>query len=144
VIYTNLNETEIEKISAILNQCKVEYHVSENEMALRALTEGDTYKQTQKSGRRGMPIMQIEFENSEWSKIPENLKGRLHGLGVFEDVENPFSEEELNQIGERNPGDKDIEEEDDDPREKMKQMVSILGVLALGLLYLIAKEKGWV
>ncbi len=142
MIYTNLNETEIEKISAILNQCKVPFKVSENEQALKALSEGDTYKQAQKIGRRGLPVMQIEFEESEWSKIPENLKGRLHGLGVFENVENPFSDEEMDQIANRNPEEK--KEDVEDPKEKMKQFVTILGIIALGLLYLIAKEKGWI
>jgi negative regulator of replication initiation len=141
VIYTNLNETEIEKIKAILDSCKVQYKVSENEMALRALTEGDTYKQTQKSGRRGMPIMQIEIEQTEFAKIPQNLKGRLHGLGVFEDMENPFSEEELHTIANRVPEEPKSSEET--VQEKMKHMVGILIVLALGALYLVYKEGGF-
>lgn len=142
MIYTNLNETEIDKITAILNQCKVNYKVSENEYALKAISEGDTYKQTQKMGRRGLPIMQIEIDPSEWSKIPANLKGRLHGLGVFEDIENPFSEEEMVQIANHKQEDK--KEEEEDPKEKMKQFVIIIGIIALGLLYLIAKEKDWI
>ncbi len=142
MIYTNLNETEIEKIIVILNQCKVQYKVSENEHVLKSLQEGDTYKQAQKMGRRGLPIMQIEIEDTEWTKIPENMKGRLHGLGVFEDIENPFSEEEMVQIANHKPEDK--KEEVEDPREKMKQFVIIIGIIAIGLLYLIAKEKGWI
>ncbi len=142
MIYTNLNETEIEKIVVILNQCKVQYKVSENEYVLKALQEGDTYKQAQKMGRRGLPIMQIEIDPSEWTKIPQNLKGRLHGLGVFEEIENPFSDEEMAQIGSHKTEDK--KEEVEDPKEKMKQLVIILGIMAIGLLYLIAKEKGWI
>lgn len=141
MIYTNLNETEIEKISAILNQCKVPFKVSENEQALKALSEGDTYKQAQKIGRRGLPIMQIEFADSEWSKIPENMKGRLHGLGVFEDIGNPFSEEELVQIANHKPEEKP--EEIEDPKEKFKQLFIILGIMAAGILYLMSKEMGW-
>lgn len=142
MIYTNLNETEIEKIKAILDSCKVQYTVSENEFALKALTEGDTFKQAQKNGRRGLPIMQIEIEQAEFAKIPENLKGRLHGLGVFEDIENPFSEEDMEKIANHVP--EDPKSQDEDPKEKMKQLVIILGILALGLLYLIAKEKGMI
>lgn len=141
MIYTNLNETEIEKIKAILDSCKVQYKVSENEYALRALTEGDTYKQTQKSGRRGMPVMQIEIEQSEFAKIPANLKGRLHGLGVFEDMDNPFSEEEMVQIANHVP--ETPKEAEESVQEKMKHLVGILGVLALGILYLVGKELGW-
>lgn len=140
MIYTNLNETEIEKIKTILDSCKVQYTVSENELALKNLQEGDTYKQTQKIGRRGLPIMQIEIEQSEFAKIPQHLKGRLHGLGVFEDIENPFSEEEMVQIANHKPEEK--KEEEEDPREKMKQFFIILGIIALGICYLMAKEKG--
>ncbi len=140
MIYTNLNETEIEKIKAILDSCKVQYKVSENEYALKALQEGDTYKQAQKMGRRGLPIMQIEIEHSEFAKIPENLKGRLHGLGVFEDIENPFSEEEMVKIANHVP--EEPKSQDEDPKESMKRLVVILGILALGFLYLFAKEKG--
>lgn len=142
MIYTNLNETEIEKIKAILDSCKVQYKVSENEAALRAMSEGDTYNQAKKVGRRGLPIMQIEIDPSEFQKIPQNLKGRLHSLGVFEEIENPFSEEEMEQIANRRPEEK--KEEEEHPREKMKQLVIILAVMALGLLYLFAKEKGWI
>ena len=142
MIYTNLNETEIEKIKAILDSCKVQYAVSENENALKALSECDTFKQAQKNGRRGLPIMQIEIEPTEWTKIPENLKGRLHGLGVFEDIENPFSEEEMVKIANHVP--EEPKSQDEDPKEKMKQFVTILGIIGLGLLYLFAKEKGMI
>jgi hypothetical protein len=141
VIYTNLNETEIEKIKAILDSCKVQYKVSENEQALRALTEGDTFKQTKQNGRRGLPIMQIEFDQADFAKIPKNLKDRLHSLGVFEEIENPFTEEELNTISNAQPQTEDPNEES--VQEKMKHLVGILGVLALGVLYLISKEMGW-
>lgn len=141
MIYTNLNETEIEKITNILKQCKVAYEVSENEYALKSLSEGDTYKQAQKMGRRGLPIMQIEIAPEEFQKIPQNLKERLHSLGVFEDMENPFSEEEMHTIANRTPEEKKPEVED--PKEKFQQIVGILGVLALGILYLVAKEMGW-
>lgn len=140
MIYTNLNETEIEKITAILKQCKVNYQVSENEYVLKSLSEGDTYKQAQKMGRRGLPIMQIEIADEEWTKIPENMKGRLHGLGVFENFENPFSEEEMNQIGTPKP---EPVIEDEDPKEKFKQLFIILGIIAAGILYLVSKEMGW-
>ncbi len=142
MIYTNLNETEIEKISAILNQCKVNFKVSENEYALRALSEGDTYKQAQKSGRRGMPIMQIEIELEEFKKIPANLKDRLHGLGVFEDVENPFTDEELQEIAKPQVEKPDLNVETH--TEQAKQFVIILGVIGIGILWLVAKEMGWI
>ncbi len=141
MIYTNLNETEIEKITAILNQCQVQYKVSENEHALRALSEGDTYKQAQKMGRRGLPIMQIEIEVSEFQKIPKILKDRLHSLGVFEDIESPFSDEEMVQIANHKPEEK--KEDEESPQEKFKQLFTILGILAAGVLYLISKEMGW-
>jgi hypothetical protein len=141
VIYTNLNDTEIEKIKAILDSCKVQYKVSENEQALRALSEGDTFKQTQKNGRRGMPIMQIEFDEADFAKIPKNLKERLHSLGVFEEIENPFSEEELNSIA--NQPESQVDPNEETAQEKMKHLAGILGVLALGALYLISKEMGW-
>lgn len=141
MIYTNLNETEIEKIKAILDSCKVQYAVSENEYALRALSEGDTFKQTQKNGRRGLPIMQIEIAPEEFKKIPENLKGRLHGLGVFEDIENPFSEEDMVKIASHVP--EEPKSQMEDPKEQFKQFFVILGVLAAGLLYLVSKEMGW-
>jgi hypothetical protein len=143
VIYTNLNETEIEKIKAILDSCKVQYTVSENEQALRSLNEGDTYKQTQKNGRRGLPIMQIEFADEEWKKIPDNLKGRLHGLGVFEEIENPFSDEELQQIGDADPNAPKVDAFEETPHEKMKQLFIILGIIAAGILWMIAKEMHW-
>ena len=141
MIYTNLNDTEIEKIKAILDSCKVQYKVSENEQALRALSEGDTFKQTQKNGRRGLPIMQIDFDQADFAKIPKNLKDRLHSLGVFEEIENPFSEEELNSIA--NQPESTIDPNEETAQEKMKHLVGILGVLALGALYLISKEMGW-
>ncbi|MFL5784233.1 MAG: hypothetical protein ACJ76H_06485 [Bacteriovoracaceae bacterium] len=141
MIYTNLNETEIEKIKAILDSCKVQYKVSENEYALRNLSEGDTFKQTKQNGRRGLPIMQIEIDQAEFAKIPKNLKDRLHGLGVFEDIENPFTDEELNNLASQPQTTVDPNEET--MQEKMKHLVGILGVLALGVLYLISKEMGW-
>ena len=141
MIYTNLNETEIEKIKTILDSCKVQYAVSENEYALKALSEGDTFKQTQKNGRRGLPIMQIEIAPEEFKKIPENLKGRLHGLGVFEDIENPFSEEDMVKIANHVP--EEPKNNNEDPKEQFKQFFIILGVLAAGLLYLISKEMNW-
>ncbi len=141
MIYTNLNETEIEKIKAILDSCKVQYTVSENEHALRALAEGDTYKQAQKTSRRGLPVMQIEIDHAEFAKIPKNLKDRLHGLGVFEEMENPFSEEELVEIANHRPEEKKNSEES--PKEKFQQLFTILGIIAAGILYLISKEMGW-
>ncbi|MES2529200.1 MAG: hypothetical protein V4598_19090 [Bdellovibrionota bacterium] len=143
MIYTNLNETEIEKITAILTSCKVQFTVSENENALRALSEGDTFKQTQKNGRRGMPIMQIEIAPEEFKKIPENLKGRLHGLGVFEDIENPFSEEEMQEIIKPKSDAPDVNAKHETPQEMAKQFVIILGVLGLGILWLVMKEMGY-
>ncbi len=142
MIYTNLNETEIEKISAILNSCKVQFTVSENEQALRAITEGDTFKQTQKNGRRGLPIMQIEIAPEEFKKIPENLKGRLHGLGVFEDIENPFSEEEMQEII-KPKAEPTTNPNVESHTEQAKQFVIILGVLGLGILWLVLKEMGY-
>lgn len=142
MIYTNLNETEIEKITAILNQCQVQYQVSENEYALKALTEGDTYGQAKKSGRRGLPIMQIEIEAHEFQKIPRHLKDRLHGLGVFEDIENPFSEEEMAELS-KPKEEKVMEIADESPAEKFKQLFVILGIIAAGILYLVSKEMGW-
>lgn len=143
MIYTNLNETEIEKIKAILDSCKVQYKVSENEYALRALSEGDTYKQTQKSGRRGMPIMQIEIEHAEFAKIPKNLKDRLHGLGVFEEIENPFSDEELHEIANAKPEEPKADPNEESAQEKFKQLFIILGIIAAGILYLVSKEMHW-
>lgn len=142
MIYTNLNETEIEKVTAILKSCKVQYTVSENEYALKALSEGDTYKQAQKIGRRGLPIMQIEIHPEEFKKIPENLKGRLHGLGVFEDSESPFSEDEMLEIikPKAEKPNKNLE----DHTEQAKQFVIILGVICVGILWLLAKEMGWI
>ncbi len=142
MIYTNLNETEIEKITAILNSCKVQYQVSENELALKAMSEGDTYKQAQKIGRRGLPIMQIEIQPEEFKKIPENLKGRLHGLGVFEDIENPFSEEEMQEI--IKPKAEEPNKNVESHTEQAKQFVIILGVIGVGILWLVAKEMGWI
>lgn len=142
MIYTNLNETEIEKITAILNSCKVQYQVSENEAALRAMSEGDTYKQAQKIGRRGLPIMQIEIQPEEFKKIPENLKGRLHGLGVFEDIESPFSEEEMQEI--IKPKAEEPNKNLESHTEQAKQFVIILGVISVGILWLVAKEMGWI
>lgn len=143
MIYTNLNETEIEKITSILNSCKVQFTVSENEQALRALTEGDTFKQTQKNGRRGLPTMQIEIAPEEFKKIPENLKGRLHGLGVFEDVDNPFSEEEMQEIA-RPKAEPDANPNHESHTEQAKQFIIILGVIGVGVLWLVAKEMGWI
>ncbi len=142
MIYTNLNETEIEKIVSILNSCKVQYQVSENELALKAMSEGDTYKQAQKIGRRGLPIMQIEISPDEFKKIPENLKGRLHGLGVFEDIESPFSDEEMQEI--IKPRVEVPNKNVEDHTEQAKQFVIILGVIGVGILWLVAKEMGWI
>ena len=102
MVYSGLNENEIAKITKILDEQKVNYQVLVHEEALERinnLSDDDRNKFRRQSKRSGQSLMQIEIDSVEFKKISEVMKDRLHALGIYEEVESPFTEEELNSPG---------------------------------------------
>src|SRR5690349_3743335 len=106
MVYTGLNENEVQKIRKILDECKVEYSVSNNEEVLEKISNMSDEEQNayrKQSRRSGHALMQVEINLEEFKKIPPQLKDRLHALGIYEEVESPFTEEDFEKIAAEPP-----------------------------------------
>lgn len=139
MIYTGLNENEIAKITKILDDYKVQYQVSSNEQVLERIsqmTEEELNLFRRQSKRSGHALMQIEIDLAEFKKIPQPMKERLHALGIYEEVESPFTEEDFQKIETEVPRVKQP-----DPYARMKQIGGIFALLIFMLLMFLQKGQ---
>lgn len=137
MVYTGLNENEVQKIRKILDECKVVYSVSTNEQVLEKISNMSADEQNafrKQSRRSGHALMQVSIDLGEFKKIPPQLKDRLHALGVYEEVESPFTDEDLEKIAAEPPKTKAP-----DPYARYKQW-AIFGAIALYILTMLARK----
>jgi ElaB/YqjD/DUF883 family membrane-anchored ribosome-binding protein len=137
MVYTGLNENEIQKIRKILDEFKVVYSVSSNEEVLEKIGSMSEEEQNQfrkQSKRSGHALMQVEIDLEEFKKIHPQMKDRLHALGIYEEVESPFTEEDLEKIADEPPKPRPV-----DPYAKYKQW-AIFGAIALYILTMLARK----
>lgn len=137
MLFTGLNENEIAKITKILDECKVSYQVSSNEQVLERISQMTEEEQDmfrKQSRRSGHALMQIEIELSEFSKIPFQMKDRLHGLGIYEEVESPFTEEDFKSMEKETPKPKVV-----DPNARIKNIIGFSAFLLVLLGILLKK-----
>ena len=134
MIYTGLNENESAKITKILDEFKAVYEVSVHEEAVQRienLSDEEREKFRRLSKRSGQSLMQIEIELAEFKKISALAKDRLHALGIYEEVESPFTEEDFNA-----PAVDSKKPVDTSPIYKAKQIV-ILAFFVLFILFML-------
>lgn len=88
MITMGLSQHEINLITKILDEHKVEYHVdaaggSENAQEAKV-----------KAGRGDASFYQIDIHDGQFGLLPPNAKSKLEGLGIYPEMEAPdFSEE---------------------------------------------------
>jgi len=89
MITVGLSQHEINLISKILEEHKVEYHVD-------AAGGSENAHQTTKvkGGRGDTSFYQIEIHDGQFAALPPGAKSKLESLGIYPEMEAPdFSEE---------------------------------------------------
>jgi hypothetical protein len=88
MITMGLSQHEINLITKILDEHKVEYHVD----AAGGSQDGQEAKV--KAGRGDASFYQIDIHDGQLGLLPANAKSKLEGLGIYPEMEAPdFSEE---------------------------------------------------
>jgi hypothetical protein len=89
MITVGLSQHEINLITKILDEHKVEYHVD-------AAGGADNVNEAKvKAGRGDTSFYQIDIHDGQFNLLPPSAKSKLEGLGIFPEMEAPdFSEEE--------------------------------------------------
>lgn len=126
MITAGLSQHEINLITKILDDHKVQYHVDAvggSENAHEAKVKG---------GRGDTSFYQIEIHDGELAALPANAKSKLENLGIYPEMEAPdFSEEA--------PSEKKIV----DPIKSQSRMKNIervfIAVMILGIVAFVRK-----
>lgn len=140
VIYQNFSEAEISRITEILDKFQVNYKVSvpeESASLAGSLNPQDRDVFRKKAQRSGFKIIEIEIEKIEFQKIPSDFKERLHALGIYEEVDSPFTEEELTKYTSEEYHKESLKKPD--PKARLNQAAAIGAVTLLTVLWLMKK-----
>ncbi len=85
MITIGLSQHEINLITKILDEHKVEYHIG---------TAGGAQEVKVKGGRGDTSFYQIEIHDGQFNALPASAKSKLEGLGIYPEMEAPdFSQE---------------------------------------------------
>lgn len=89
MITVGLSQHEINLITKVLDEHKVEYHVDAAGGAQNA-NEAKV-----KAGRGDTSFYQIEIHDGQYNLLPTSAKSKLEGLGIYPEMEAPDFNDEL-------------------------------------------------
>jgi hypothetical protein len=88
MITVGLSQHEINLITKVLDEHKVQYHVD------AAGGSENAHEAKVKGGRGDTSFYQIEIHDGQFEMLPASAKSKLEGLGIYPEMEAPdFSEE---------------------------------------------------
>lgn len=88
MITVGLSQHEINLITKVLDEHKVEYHVD------AAGGSENVHEAKVKGGRGDTSFYQIDIHDGQYNLLPISAKSKLEGLGIYPEMEAPdFSEE---------------------------------------------------
>ena len=88
MITVGLSQHEINLITKVLDEHKVEYHID------AAGGANSAHEAKVKGGRGDTSFYQIEIHDGQFDSLPMSAKSKLEGLGIYPEMEAPdFSED---------------------------------------------------
>lgn len=124
MITQGLSQHEINLISKILDEYRIQYQIAASGGAEGAIIRG---------GRGDASFYSIEIPQSEYDKLPPAAKGNLENLGIYPEMEAPvFVEEKPKQ-------EKPAEEVASLKKKHKRIEYAIIAGLLIGLLFFVKK-----
>lgn len=142
MLYRGYNKHELSKIEPILNQFGVNYKISSDFDEVKN-TDDAVKKETniRPTARRDSSFYQIDIEKEEFQKLSPEAVLKLHDLRIYEEHESPFTEEELQSMGEVSHNHFEHKKKEQTKTEKIVGYIILVAILIGASLYLKSFAK---
>ena len=137
MLYRGFSKTELSRIEPILNQFNIQYNVTSDLQEVKNVDEGVKEGiRTRPVATRDSAFYQIEIEKDEFQKLSPEATAKLLDLRIYEEHESPFTEEELQAMGEISHNHFTPKKKEQTKNEKFVGFIILVAVIVGASLYL--------
>lgn len=137
MLYRGFSKTELSRIEPILKQFNIQYNITSDLHEAKNVDEAVKQEiRTRPVATRDSAFYQIEIEKDEFQKLSPEAAAKLLDLRIYEEHESPFTEEELQNMGEISHNHFEPKKKEQTKSEKMIGYIILVAILIGATIYL--------